>query len=406
MKLRNQLLALFCLLLFVGIGVVYVRTWVFSKSSGVVLFMSDGLVPRHLTAARLYEGGAEYRLALDAFPHLALLRNPADDFAVPDAASAGTALATGQKVRHRQLAIDPEGRPLRTLLEIAREKGRAVGIVTNGQLTDPALAAFYAHSSDARDQRRSAAQFVAARIDVALGGGAAIFAPQEKDEGKLPDLIAKMQEQRRQFVRTRAELENSGGLNKLGLIGLFSDADLAHADQIEAGSQQPSLSDMVRRAIEILQTASQGYVLVVDAALLSRAAERNEGERVIHETVALDLAIATAVKYAGEKSLIIAAGRHSIGGMSLNGYPLKQDHGVALLGVNPAGYPAITWATGPSGPGETQTAREKTEPAAFFTPSAVHTAEDVLALGRGAGAEKLHGFLENTDIFKILRNAL
>lgn len=406
MKLRNQLLALFCLLLFVGLGVIYVRTWVFAKSSGVVLFMSDGLVPRHLTAARLYEGGADHRLALDGFPHLALLRNAADDFAVPDAASAATALATGQKVNHRRLSIDARGRPLRTLLEIAKKKGRAVGIVTNGQLTDPALAAFYAHASDARDRRPIAVQFVAAQIDVALGGGAAMFAPQEKDDRKLPDLIAAMQGQRRQFVRTRAELENSAGLDSRGIVGLFGNADLAHADQIEAGSQQPSLSDMVRRAIEILQTARKGYVLVVDAALLTRAAERNEGERVINETAALDRAIATAVKYAGGKSLIIAAGRHAIGGMSLNGFPLKQDHGVALLGVNPAGYPAITWATGPSGTGETQAARGKTEPAAFFTPAAVHTAEDVLAVGRGSGAEKLHGFLENTAIFEILRNAL
>ena len=406
MKLRNQLLALFCLLLFVGIGVIYVRTWVFAKSSGVVLFMCDGLVPRHLTAARLYEGGAEHRLAIDDFPYLALLRNAADDFAVPDAASAATALATGRKVRHRQLSIDASGRPLPTLLEIARNKGRAIGLVTNGQLTDPAVAAFYAHANDARDPHPIAAQFVAARIDVALGGGAAIFASPEKDGAKTPDRIATMQEQRRRFVRTRAELENSGGLPGDGLVGLFSDAELAHADQIEAGSQQPSLSDMVRRAIEILQTARQGYVLVVDAALVSRAAERNEGERVIHETVAFDRAIATAVKYAGDNSLIIAAGRHAIGGMSLNGFPLKQDHGVALLGINPAGYPAITWATGPSGIGESQPPRGKTEPAAFFTPSAVHTAEDVLAVGRGAGAEALHGFLENTAIFEILRKAL
>jgi hypothetical protein len=92
--------------------------------------------------------------------------------------------------------------------------------------------------------------------------------------------------------------------------------------------------------------------------------------------------------------------------MSLNGFPLKQDHGIALLGVNPAGYPAITWATGPSGPGEAQPPRAKTEPAAFYTPSAVHTAEDVIAVGRGEGAEKLRGFLENTAVFEILRDAL
>jgi alkaline phosphatase len=184
------------------------------------------------------------------------------------------------------------------------------------------------------------------------------------------------------------------------LAGFFSAGELAFSNQIESGSQQPSLSDMVRRAIEFLQVHGKGYVLVVDAGLATTAADRNEGERVITETLALDHAIATAVKYAGDNSLIVAVGKYNTGGFSLNGYPFVQDHGVALLGLNPAGQPAITWATGPNGPGA------KTEPAAFQTPSALNTAEDVVAVGRGAGSEKLRGFLENTQIFSILKDAL
>src|SRR5205085_3714617 len=136
-----------------------------------------------------------------------------------------------------------------------------------------------------------------------------------------------------------------------------------------------------------------------DAAQPSSAAERNEGERLITETLALDAAMATAMKYAGERSLIVGVGKHATGGMSLNGYPLRQDHGVALLGINVSGQPTITWATGPNGPAPATpptlpppnadpasvpsmppapvTARA--EPAAFQTPSALNTAEDVIA---------------------------
>jgi len=405
MKLRNQLLALFCLGLFGAAGVLYVRAWVVPKTFGVILFLSDSLVAPHLTAARLYEGGAEHRLALEGFPHLALLRNSADDFAVPDAASAGTAFATGRKVNHRRLSVDASGKSLQTLLEIARKQGRSVGLVTNGRLTDPTLAAFYAHGTDARDHGAVAKQFVDANIDVALGGGAAIFSPNE-NAGSGESLLAAMQRKGSEFVRTKAELESAGSYRNSALLGLFADADLAHADQIDAASQQPSLADMVRRAIQFLQTDRKGYLLIVDATLATRAAERNEGERVIQETVALDRAIAVATRYAGEKSLVIAAGKHGVGGMSLNGFPLKQDHGIALLGVNPVGYPAITWATGPSGAGEAPPPRPKTEPAAFYMPAAVHTAQDVIAVGRGEGAEKLRGFLDNTAVFNILRDAL
>jgi alkaline phosphatase len=126
--------------------------------------------------------------------------------------------------------------------------------------------------------------------------------------------------------------------------------ELAFGDNVEAAAQQPSLSDLVRRAIQFLQVNRAGYVLVVDAALVTRAAERNEGERTITETLVFDHALSTALRYAGEKSLILAVGKHATGGFSLNGYPLRLDHGVGLIGTTASGYPSLTWATGPNGP--------------------------------------------------------
>jgi alkaline phosphatase len=59
-------------------------------------------------------------------------------------------------------------------------------------------------------------------------------------------------------------------------------------------------------------------------------------------------------------------------------------------------------ATGPNG----LTPTAANEPAAFQTPSALNTAEDVIAVGLGNGAEKLRGFTDNTAIFEILHDAL
>ena len=400
MKLRNQLLALFCLLIFVGIGVLYFQVWVVQKHFGVIVFVSDGMVARHLTAARLYEGGADHRLALDSFPYCAIVANSAQDFAVPDAAAAATALATGVRVNHRNVAVDPRGQTLRTLLEIAKSKGRTVGLVTNAQLTDPAPAAFYAHTADARDAGAIAAQLTdTARIDVLLGGGIRNFLPAGekgvRKDGR--DLLAEMQRKGCEMVWTKADLENAATYREAGIAGFFTPGAMAFSDEIESGSQQPSLPDMVRRAIEFLQVNGKGYLLIVDAGLVTEAAERNQGERTINETLAMDRAIATAVKYAGDESLIVAVGKHGIGGLTLNGYPLRQDHGVALLGTTASGYPSLTWATGPSG---------GNEPAAFQTASALNTAEDVIAAAKGPGAEKFHGFLDSTAIFDLLRDAL
>ena len=402
MKLRNQLLALCCLLGFAAAGWLYVRTWVVQKPFGVILFVSDGLVARHVTAARLYENGAGHRLTLESFPNLALLRNDARDFAVPDAAAAATALATGVKVGHRTVGQDAQGQRLKTILDLARQQGRGVGLITTGSLAAPSAAAFYAQTGDAREQAPIAAQLVGVKLDVVLGGGAGDFLPEAKGGRRKDgrDLLAELQAQGWDLVRSKAELANAPAYRTAGIAGFFSADPLAFSDQIESGSQQPSLSDMVRRAIEFLQVHSAGYVLVIDASLATTAAERNEGERVITETLALDRAIKTAIEYAGWKSLILAVGKHATGGLSLSGYPLVTDHGVGLLGVNASGQPALTWASGPNGPAA------KSEPAAFLTPSALNNAEDVLALGRGDGAEKLHGFLDNTAIFQILRDAL
>ena len=402
MKLRNQLLALCCLLAFAAAGWLYVRTWVVQKPFGIILFVSDGLVAQHITAARLYENGAGHRLTIESFPNLALLRNDARDFAVPDAAAAATALATGVKVGHRTLGQDAQGQRLKTILDLARAQGRATGLITTGSLAAPSAAAFYAQTADARQHAPIAAQLAAAKLDVILGGGAGDFLPEAKGGRRKDgrDLLAELSAQGFDLVRTKAELASAPAYRTAGLAGFFSADPLAFSDQIESGSQQPSLSDMVRRAIQFLEVHSAGYVLVIDASLATAAAENNQGERVLTETLALDRALKTALEYAGAKSLILATGKHATGGLSLSGYPLTTDHGVGLLGVNASGQPALTWASGPNGPAA------KSEPAAFQTPSALNNAEDVLALGRGDGAEKLHGFLDNTAIFQILRDAL
>ena len=419
MKLRNQLLALACLLAFCALGYWYVQAWVVQKPFAVILFVSDGMVARHLTLARLYEGGADADLTLESFPALALVRNPAKDFAVPDAASAATALATGVRVPHKTLSMSGEGKQLETLLDHARKEGRGVGVISTGSITAPTAAAFYAHAQDAQDSSAIAGQLVSSfRPNVLLGGGAAEFAPRSKGGLRKDerDLLAELEKNGVDIVGSKADLEAAQPYRR-DLVGLFSPGPLAFSDQVQEGSHQPNLADMVRCAISILQQNRKGYVLVVDAALVTVAAERNEAERTIRETIALDDAVETARRYAGERSLIVAVGKHSTGGLSLNGYPLRQDHGVALLGSNAAGYPYLTWATGPNGPpppsstplaGATAQApaNAKAEPAAFQTHSALNNAEDVLAVGTGPGSEKLRGWLDNTDIFSLLREAL
>jgi hypothetical protein len=112
--------------------------------------------------------------------------------------------------------------------------------------------------------------------------------------------------------------------------------------------------------------------------------------------------------------------------MNLNGFPFRQDSGIALLGLNSAGQPWITWATGPHGTrsygaanvpnnaatadpsfgGHNEQSAENLEPAAVYTKSALPTVDDVVVFGSGPGTDVLQGVVDSTAVFKVLRGEL
>ncbi len=423
MKWRNQLLALFCLVAFIAGGVFYFQHWVVQKPFGIILFVGEGLTPGRLAATRIYAAGADTPLALDLLPHMALLTNYSNDFAAPDQAAAATAIATGSKVNNRLISCDSQGKSLTTLIELAHHAGRATGLVTNTKLTDPLPAAFYAHTPDQNDRAAIARQMAEkAKVDLVLGGGMEDFLPESKGGSRRDerDLLLEIRRNGFDLVRSKAELEAIPGWRRPKLFGVFGHAELAYADQIEARSEQPSLSDMVRRAVELLQFDRSGYFLVVDAGLMRNAAEQNSGERTLAETAELDRALAVAQRYAGGKSAIFVCGDVGIGGLSLSGYPFRKDRGIAVLGLNSAGDPWLSWATGPNGGRHYGAAKlaanqdpqsapqasppeQPQEPGAFYAPAALETVDDVVAFGSGSGSEALHGSMENTALFRIIR---
>jgi len=409
-QLRNRLLALVCLLVFLGVGVLFYVNWVVQRPFAIILFLSDNLSPSTLTAARIYAGGADCRLEVEKFPHLALLSTQANDFAVADPAAASGAIATGQKPNNRTLRLEAGRAPLPTLLELARRSGRATGIVSNSSLTDATPAAFYAKTSDPLDFQTIALQLAETPdANLFLGGGAAEFLPDTKGGHRKDgrDLILEMRNRGYDIVRNKQEMESTPLWRAPKVLGLFGMGQLAYADEVQISAAQPSLSEMVLQAILQLQYNPKGYLLVVDAGLAGKASSQNQAERMLKEMIALDQAVSVARKYAGENSLIVVAGKQNSGGLRLNGYSFRNDKGAAILGINAQGVPSLTWSTGP-GSGQTMSPDgiAHTEPSAFITAAAVGTAEDAVAVSAGPGSEELTGFRDNTDVFHVIQKGL
>ena len=421
------MLALFCLLAFFGFGVLYFKYWVIQKPFGIILFVGEGLDAQQLAAARIVAGGADKPLTIDSLRYSALLKNYSSNSATPDAAAAATALATGVKVNNGSIAIDVDGNKLQTLLELARDGGRLTGLVTNGSLTSPTAASFYAHAKSADNRPKLALQLVQkAHPDVVLGGGLADFLPEEHGGHRTDhrDLVEELGDAGYEVVHSLEELAEVPRWRRPKLFGIFADAELPFGDEAAAGDDQPTLVDMVRRGIELLQFHRGGYLIIVDAALSRKAAEGKDAQRRAAETVELDRAVAEALSYAGPKSMILVAGdvaiREPLAAPAAAATPAASPEEVAPANASATPIPgevdpAIAAAAAsplpaapspePTVPGD-DNAVEAKPAVSLQTTSGAPTAEDVVAFGTGLGANTLHGIVESTVIFDMIRDNL
>jgi len=407
-KLRNRFIALVILAAFVGGGFLLYYNWVVQKPFAIILFISEGMNVPTLTATRIYEGGATHRLTLESLPHVALLSNYSEDYAVSDPAAAATALATGTKTTSGALGVDLRGQQLKTIANLAKAEGRTVGLVTNTALTDTTPAAFYAHTTDTHNHLELAQALVDSDgIDVFLGGGKADFLPELKGGRRHDgiDLILELRNRGYDIIRNEAELENTPTWKPPQVFGAFTNGNFAYSSEADANSTVPTLNEMVRKAIQLLEFNPRGYLLIVDSGLVEKAARENQAETVLQEMLAFDETVQTALEYAGENALILATGDVSIGGLRLNASPFRDDKGVSLTGTNPDGLPWFTWSTGPAGPAPDGEANPQ-QPAAAYATTAEPVAEDQVAVGVGPGSEALNGFQDNTKIFSIIRENL
>lgn len=403
MRIRNRILALICIVAFVGLGLLYFKTWVVQKPFAIILFISDVMTPQTLAAARIYDRGVDSRLTIENLPHLALTASYAEDLAVPDAAAAAAALSAGLRVP----TDAPLPRGSRNLLELAKAQGRAIGLVTTGRIGALDTAAFLPAVREASTPGDVVGQLTGSTMpDVIFGGGEADFLPGGKGGARADnlDLLLRLGREQVELVRSEADLRDLGNFRTSKLLGLFAGGPLPLSNRGGSEPREPALPEMVRRAMQMLQNDPRGYVLVVNAEAASRAALRNDGERFLREAVVFDEAVNTAIRYAGEKALIVVTGFRGVGGLTLNASPLRTETGLAILGKNAFGVPAITWATGPAASADEADA--PVEPTAYRGAEALGYATDMVATGTGDGAERLHGFLDSTAVFELLKAKL
>lgn len=228
--------------------------------------------------------------------------------------------------------------------------------------------------------------------------------------------------------------------------------------------EQPDLTEQVQAALNILSKNENGFFLMVESGLIDKYAHLLDMERAVYDTIMLDNAVRQTREWArarGDDTLILVLADHNhpnslVGTVNddmatVPNVPLRERVGVydkAGFPNYPApdaeGYPAridvsrrlaIFSASLPDyyetfrpkldNPNEptvkaaddgTYKANEKYKdvPGAVLRPgnlsaligASVHSGEDVILTGTGPGSERVHGSMDNTEVFRVMVDAL
>jgi alkaline phosphatase len=298
----------------------------------VIVLMTDGTGSTHTTITRWYKGGP---LRLDEM-FVSAVRTYGTDSIITDSAPAATAFATGHKSNDKYVGIYPSSvtlpvlpplkdnwkyKPLATVLEAAKITGKSVGLIATSNIQHASPAGYSAHVHDRSLYNEIAEQQVYLDIDVVFGGGKQYLLPVSKG-GKRSDnedLIEILKNRGYRVIETRQELLNlPPDIRKVW--GLFADDDMAYEfDRRHLRPNEPSLSEMTKKAIEILSRNPKGFFLFVEGSKVDWASHANDPIGVIGDVLAFDEAVGAALDFAKARprTLVLAFADHGNGGMSL-----------------------------------------------------------------------------------------
>jgi alkaline phosphatase len=442
------------LLLIVGLLLLPV-TSLAAQAKNIILMIGDGMGPSQFGAAWLYSNrilGRDLRMVeVMKSGRTAYLVNDTADAIVTESAAAATQIACGVRVPARAVGMGSDGKtPCTTVLELAKGKGLATGLVTTSGITDATPAAFAAHVAHRSDEATVAAQELQLAVDVLLGGRKQFFLPEalggKRKDGR--DLLEEARGAGYAVAVTAGDLQQT----KSGkILGLFNMGNMAY--EIDRGkTAEPSLAEMTAKSLGVLAQNPKGFFVMIEGGRIDHAAHRNDAAGTIRDTLAFDEAVGVALDFQRQNpdTLLIVTADHETGGMAIIGHSKdsKEYIGIDLAAIQKAtaSFEVILNELGKHPTPEKireavkrNLAIEITEDEAKLVSedivpkldprnysyatlhslafvlrpylrvgwaSQTHTASPLFAFGSGPGSEELVGFRHNTELFRIMKSAL
>lgn len=346
-----------------------------SRARNVILFLADaGGIPT-IHAASLHGYGAARKLFVQRMPNIGLSDTTSASGFVTDSAAGMTAIVTGQRTNNGVIAQSAagqrgvrDGEPLKSILEYAEEHGLSTGIITNDAVTGATPAALYAKANDRAEMAVIFQQVFTPRVgdgvDVMIGAGRPAIARSLAATGGTLDALGK--EKGRPVLSSLAEIPSA-----------------ATRAIVVLDSAEFDLPEAVQLARRMLSTNAKGYFLMVEWDTHTDVLRRG-----LDRMVALDRVIERTAQAAGDDTLLLFTADHSFD--------------VRVRGGR-AGVPLLEGFDEAEAKRVAEKARDIRIPAVRMDNG--HTGEEVLVAAQGPGAERVRGYLANTDLFSIMMNA-
>ncbi|MFN3534594.1 MAG: alkaline phosphatase, partial [Desulfatiglandales bacterium] len=243
---------------------------------------------------------------------------------VTDSAPASTAWATGSKTANKMLASLPDGRPLKTIMELLKEQGYACGLVTTTRVTHATPAAWVSHQMDRDAEDEVALDYLRFKPEVLLGGGSKHFDREMRKDKR--DLFAEFIGVGYDIVKDRQSLLSEDLISSdKKLLGTFNRSHISYyVDRVnnpELGARQPSLAEMTTVALKKLSKYPKGFILQVEAGRIDHASHSNDAWGAIMDTVELDNTLGVINRFLGvnPNTLVIVTSDHGNSGWGING---------------------------------------------------------------------------------------
>ncbi len=333
----------------------------------IILMITDGCGYNCFDLASLYQNGQTGTQVYDSFPvqfpvsTYSASSTPYDpqkawatfEFVLSDptdSAAAATAMATGVKTNDDTICLDPEGKKLTSIVEVAEEFGKKTGVITSVNYCHATPAAFLTHAANRYMYEDIARKIInESTADVIMGCGHPYYdrsgrpveepnfryvGDQETWEALLRgDILTDSDMDGHPDPWTvietvegfRALIEGQTPNRVFGIAPIYRtlqqerDGD-GQADPYAVPLVQtvPTLSEMVSGTLNVLDDDPDGFFLMIEGGAIDWACEDNQKGRLIEEQISFNQAVEVVVDWIEthsrwEDTLLIVTSDHETG---------------------------------------------------------------------------------------------